>query len=306
MNKIHKMNNDFEEKRKKKILDNGKNNVQSVYSMGPFTVLPRRAFNDKRMCKHPTTLLILGTLCTCANNFTGVCFPTYQYIMNATNKSLKTISHSINHLIDWGYVKRLRKGSPLYKNVRHKSSIYRILYDPSASDNEVHSRALHNDPELQQIERDKTLQQMEKTMKKETKKTPTFSPEVKEDFNIGLNRIRLTELDSNKNTISNNKNIKKMSEIEMMNEFKAVHREVFNIDFIPDRRDWNHIKDLWELNIGSNILFATIKRNFHKKDKPPAFPLSWILKVMNDDPETPQSVVAEIAKLLKRKRRNYD
>jgi len=27
---------------------------------------------------------------------------------------------------------------------------------------------------------------------------------------------------------------------------------------------------------------------------------------MNDDPETPQSVVAEIAKLLKRKRRNYD
>ena len=46
MNSTYKMDNDFEEKRKKKILDNGKNNVRSVYSMGPFTVLPRRAFND--------------------------------------------------------------------------------------------------------------------------------------------------------------------------------------------------------------------------------------------------------------------
>ena len=39
---------DYEEKRKRKILSNGKLDV-SVYQGGPFTVVPRRALNDKRL-----------------------------------------------------------------------------------------------------------------------------------------------------------------------------------------------------------------------------------------------------------------
>lgn len=302
MNTLLEMDTDYESKRRKKILDNGKNNVQSVYSSGPFVVLPRRSMNDLRMCKSPTTLLILGVLCSCANNFTGVCFPTYQYISNATNKSFKTISHAVNNLIDWGYIKRLRKGSPLYTNVKHKSSVYRILYDPLMNDKEVHSRALNSDPELQQLEKDKTLNKI----KKQPKKTQTFSPEVNKDFNMRSTKTRLIELDSNTNTIYTNKDKQKMTEIEMMNEFKQIHKEVYKSDFIPDRRDWKHIEMLFNLPIPTNILLATIKRNLERRSEPPTFPLAWMLQVMSDDPETPQEIIKQVAKLLKRTKRNYD
>lgn len=296
------MAKDYEDKRKKKILDNGKNNVQSVFSTGPFTVLPRRAFNDKRIAQYPVTLIILGTLCTCANNFTGVCFPTYQYIVNATGKTLPTISIAINRLIDWGYIKRLRKGSPLYKNVKHKSSIYRILYDPSASDEEVRSRALSNDPELQMREEAQTIDKLEEN----TEKSQTFSSDTKRDFSLTLNKTRLIELDSDNILLYTNKEEQKMTEIEMMTEFKQIHREVFQSEFRPARKDWEQINLLLELGIPDHILLATIKRNLYRAKKPPTYPLAWILHIMSENPDTPQSIIKHIAKLLKRTKRNYD
>ena len=62
---------DYEEKRKRKILSNGKHDV-SVYQGGPFTVVPRRALNDKRICKHPQTYLVLSVLCSLADKGTKV------------------------------------------------------------------------------------------------------------------------------------------------------------------------------------------------------------------------------------------
>ena len=58
---------DYEEKRKRKILSNGKHDVVSVYQGGPFTVVPSRALNDKRICRHPQTYLVLSVLCSCAD-----------------------------------------------------------------------------------------------------------------------------------------------------------------------------------------------------------------------------------------------
>ena len=158
---------DYEEKRRRKILSNGKHDVVSIYQGGPFTVVPRRALNDKRICRHPQTYLVLSVLCSCADNYTGVCFPTYEYIARQTQSNKGNISKAINKLMDWGYIKRLRKGSPLYQNVKHKSSIYRILYDPLASDNEVKSNALNNDPNRQIIEQNETIKHLEKHMKKD-------------------------------------------------------------------------------------------------------------------------------------------
>ena len=77
---------DYEEKRKQKILSNGKYDV-SVYQGGPFTVVPRRALNDKRICRKPQTYLVLSVLCSLADNYTGVCFPTYDYIARQTQSN---------------------------------------------------------------------------------------------------------------------------------------------------------------------------------------------------------------------------
>ena len=62
---------DFEEKRRRKILSNGKHDVVSIYQGGPFTVVPRRALNDKRICRQPQTYLVLSVLCSLADNYTG-------------------------------------------------------------------------------------------------------------------------------------------------------------------------------------------------------------------------------------------
>ena len=78
---------DYEEKRRRKILSNGKHDVVSIYQGGPFTVVPRRALNDKRICRHPQTYLVLSVLCSCADNYTGVCFPTYEYIARQTQSN---------------------------------------------------------------------------------------------------------------------------------------------------------------------------------------------------------------------------
>jgi len=290
---------DYEDKRKRKILSNGKHDVVSIYQGGPFTVVPRRAFNDKRIAKSPVTLIILGTLCTCANNFTGVCFPTYEYIVNATGKTLPTISISINRLIEWGYIKRLRKGSPLYKNVKHKSSIYRILYDPLSSDAEVKSNALNNDPELQKQEEKHTLNKLNN----DAKKQQTFSSHTKKDFSLRLSKTRLIELD----TINNNKNNsireEEVNEMVLMRMFKEIHFEVYKSRFIPNQKDWSQMTKIMKYKIPSKVLMQTIKRILLRfeinKQKLPSYPLGLVLSSLDEKEGTTAELIKDLAKKLR-------
>ena len=292
---------DYEEKRRRKILSNGKHDVVSIYQGGPFTVVPRRALNDKRICRHPQTYLVLSVLCSCADNYTGVCFPTYEYIARQTQSNKGNISKAINKLMDWGYIKRLRKGSPLYQNVKHKSSIYRILYDPLASDNEVKSNALNNDPNRQVIEQNETIKHLEKHMKKDERSCS------KDNTNVVLKttKSRLIELDS----VNNNKynSMSNVNEIDLMKLFKDVHYEIYQSQFRPDRKDWEQMTKIMSYKIPSKILMETIRRVLirfqYKKQKLPTYPLALVLSMLDEKEGTSMDIVKDLAKKLKRMKR---
>jgi len=292
---------DYEEKRRRKILSNGKHDVVSIYQGGPFTVVPRRALNDKRICRHPQTYLVLSVLCSCADNYTGVCFPTYEYIARQTQSNKGNISKAINKLMDWGYIKRLRKGSPLYQNVKHKSSIYRILYDPLASDNEVKSNALNNDPNRQVIEQNETIKHLEKHMKKDERSCSKDNTNVV----IKTTKSRLIELDS----VNNNKysSMSNVNEIDLMKLFKDVHFEIYQSQFQPNRKDWEQMTKIMSYKIPSKILMETIRRVLirfqYKKQKLPTYPLALVLSMLDEKEGTPMDIVKDLAKKLKRMKR---
>ena len=292
---------DYEEKRRKKILSNGKHDVVSIYQGGPFTVVPRRALNDKRICRHPQTYLVLSVLCSCADNYTGVCFPTYEYIARQTQSNKGNISKAINKLMDWGYIKRLRKGSPLYQNVKHKSSIYRILYDPLASDNEVKSNALNNDPNRQIIEQNETIKHLEKHMKKDQTSCSKDNSKVV----IKTTKSRLIELDS----VNNNKynSMSNVNEIDLMKLFKDVHFEIYQSQFQPNRKDWEQMTKIMSYKIPSKILMETIRRVLirfqYKKQKLPTYPLALVLSMLDEKEGTSMDIVKDLAKKLKRMKR---
>ena len=294
---------DYEEKRKRKILSNGKHDVVSIYQGGPFTVVPRRALNDKRICKHPQTYLVLSVLCSLADNYTGVCFPTYEYIARQVQSNKGNISKAINKLMDWGYIKRLRKGSPLYQNVRHKSSIYRILYDPLASDNEVKSNALNNDPNRQIIEQNDTIKHLEKHMKKDSTSCSKDNSKVV----IKTTKPRLIELDSVNNNKYNSSREKEINEMELMRMFKEVHFGIYQSHFIPDQKDWSHITNIMNYKIPSKVLMETIKRilyRFKKKQKKlPTYPLALVLSMLDEKGDTPMDIVKDLAKKLRKMKR---
>ena len=294
---------DYEEKRKRKILSNGKHDVVSIYQGGPFTVVPSRALNDKRICKHPQTYLVLSVLCSLADNYTGVCFPTYEYIARQVQSNKGNISKAINKLMDWGYIKRLRKGSPLYQNVRHKSSIYRILYDPLASDNEVKSNALNNDPNRQIIEQNDTIKHLEKHMKKDSTSCSKDNSKVV----IKTTKPRLIELDSVNNNKYNSSREKEINEMELMRMFKEVHFGIYQSHFIPDQKDWSHITNIMNYKIPSKVLMETIKRilyRFKKKQKKlPTYPLALVLSMLDEKGDTPMDIVKDLAKKLRKMKR---
>ena len=300
MNNLLRMATDYEDKIRKKILSNGRNNIQSVYSGGPFTVVPRRALNDKRIAKSPIKYLVLSVLCSCANNYTGVCFPTYQYIANQVLRDKSSVSRAIKALIDWGYIKRLRKGSPLYKNVKHKSSVYRILYDPSMNDSEVQSRALNHDEELQQKEQEDTIRA---TMKKH-KKPQTSCAQLNKKVAVGSTKTRLSELDLNNNIRSTIKE-NKLNELEMMKEYQKLHLEIYKVQFIPDRRDWQQMLKLIKYQDQYDLTkkIRSILRGKKNPSKPPLFPISYILKALEPEPQSATDVIKNVAKALRPKRR---
>lgn len=295
---------DYEEKRRKKILSNGvKNNVQSVFSSGPFTVIPSRALNDKRFMKQPHKLMVLCLLCSTANNYTGVCYPSQQYIANRIERTQSTVSRAIVSLIEWGYITRLRKGSPLItKATRYgKSSIYRVMYDPSMNDKEVHSRALNQDEELQSIQEKNTIELMQKNSKKDTQIcTPCISENAPDAYSTRLSRTRL-----NNNTINTNKE-NRLNELEMMKEYKKIHFEIYKAQFIPDRRDWQQMIKLIEYqdkHVNLTTKIKSILRGKKNPSKPPLFPISYVNAALEPKAVTTKDIIKDVAKAMKPKRR---
>jgi len=290
-------------------MSNGKKyDVKSIFSGGPFVVVPRRALNDKRIVSSPLKYLVLSVLCSCADNYTGVCFPTYQFIGNQLQRDQSTIGKAIRKLMDWGYIKRLRKGSPLYKNVRHKSSVYRILYDPLTTDAEVKSKALESDPELQKKEENETLKHLEKHMKKDQ----TSGTHRQSKLATTASRSRLIELDSNNNTIDSIIE-EEITDMELMRRFKYLHLAIYQVQYIPDRKDWETMKKIMLFKVPTNILLQCMKRILEKKKKdniPVSYPLTLILAVLedkwNENKQKPMDFVKDLAKKFKRMRRNYD
>lgn len=303
MNNLLRMATDYEEKRRKKILSNGvKNNVQSVYSTGPFTVIPSRALNDKRFMRQPHKLMVLCIICSSANNYTGVCYPSQQYIANRIQRTQSTVSRAITSLLEWGYINRLRKGSPLItKPSRYgKSSIYRVMYDPSMSDREVYSRALNKDEELQSQQEKNTIKLMEKKNNKDNQICTTRISEYAPDaYKIRLNRTRLNN--NIRSTIKENK----INELEMMKEYQKLHLEIYKVQFIPDRRDWQQMLKLIEYQDQYDLTkkIRSILRGKKNPSKPPLFPISYILKALEPEPQSAKDVIKDLAKAMRPKRR---
>jgi DNA-binding MarR family transcriptional regulator/Tfp pilus assembly major pilin PilA len=290
---------DYEDKRKRKILSNGKHDVVSIYQGGPFTVVPRRALNDKRICRKPQTYLVLSVLCSLADNYTGVCFPTYDYIARQTQSNKGNISRVIAKLIDWGYIKRLRKGSPLYQNVTHKSSIYRILYDPIASDKEIKSIALNNDPKLQIAEENDTIKHLMKHVKKDQTSCLKDNSKVVER----TTKTRLIELDSINNNKNNSIREEEVNEMVLMRMFKVIHFEVYKSQFIPNQKDWSQMTKIMKYKIPSKVLMQTIKRillRFERnQQKLPSYPLGLVLSSLDEKEGTSAELIKDLAKKLR-------
>ena len=94
---------------------------------GKFTVVPYRAFHDKRLHKHPVLFQILGLMCSMASNKHHKLFVNQITLANITGKTQSTISRQIAQLVDFKYVMITRKGSP-FNQTKIKCAWYKIIY----------------------------------------------------------------------------------------------------------------------------------------------------------------------------------
>ena len=94
---------------------------------GKFTVVPYRAFHDKRMHKQPILFQILGLMCSMASNKHHRLFVNQTTLANITGKTQSTISRQIAKLVDLKYVMITRKGSP-FNQTKIKCAWYKIIY----------------------------------------------------------------------------------------------------------------------------------------------------------------------------------
>ena len=94
---------------------------------GKFTVVPYRAFYDKRVHKHPVLFQILGLMCSMASNKHHRLFVNQTTLANITGKTQSTISRQIAKLVDLKYVMITRKGSP-FNQTKMKCAWYKIIY----------------------------------------------------------------------------------------------------------------------------------------------------------------------------------
>ena len=94
---------------------------------GKFTVVPYRAFYDKRLHKHPVLFQILGLMCSMARNKNHRLFVNQNTLADITGKTQSTISRQIAKLVALKYVMITRKGSPL-NQTKMKCAWYKIIF----------------------------------------------------------------------------------------------------------------------------------------------------------------------------------
>ena len=94
---------------------------------GKYIVVPKRAIGDPNLNKNPVLFQILVTLCSFASNKRHRLFVSQSHLSKKLMKHQTTISRQIKMLVELGYLKVIRKGSPLIKS-NQKSSHYKILF----------------------------------------------------------------------------------------------------------------------------------------------------------------------------------
>jgi len=94
---------------------------------GKFTVVPYRAFRDKRLHKQPVLFQILGLMCSMASNKHHKLFVNQSTLGKITGKTQSTISRQITKLVDLKYLMIMRKGSP-FNQTKTKCTWYKIIF----------------------------------------------------------------------------------------------------------------------------------------------------------------------------------
>ena len=94
---------------------------------GKYIVVPKRAVGDPNLNKNPVLFQMLVTLCSFASNKRHRLFVSQAHLSKKLMKHQSTISRQIKMLVKMGYLKVLRKGSPLVK-FNQKSTHYMILF----------------------------------------------------------------------------------------------------------------------------------------------------------------------------------
>ena len=94
---------------------------------GKYIVIPKRAVGDPNLNKNPVLFQILVTLCSFASNKRHRLFVSQAHLSKKLMKHQSTISRQIKMLVKMGYLKVLRKGSPLIK-FNQKSTHYIVLF----------------------------------------------------------------------------------------------------------------------------------------------------------------------------------
>ena len=94
---------------------------------GKYIVIPKRAVGDPNLNKNPVLFQMLVTLCSFASNKRHRLFVSQTHLSKKLMKHQSTISRQIKMLVKIGYLKVLRKGSPLIK-FNQKSTHYMILF----------------------------------------------------------------------------------------------------------------------------------------------------------------------------------
>ena len=94
---------------------------------GKYIVVPKRAVGDPNLNKNPVLFQMLVTLCSFASNKRHRLFVSQAHLSKKLMKHQSTISRQIKMLVKLGYLKVLRKGSPLIK-FNQKSTHYKILF----------------------------------------------------------------------------------------------------------------------------------------------------------------------------------
>ena len=94
---------------------------------GKYIIVPKRAVGDPNLNKNPVLFQMLVTLCSFASNKRHRLFVSQAHLSKKLMKHQSTISRQIKMLVKMGYLRVLRKGSPLIK-FNQKSTHYIVLF----------------------------------------------------------------------------------------------------------------------------------------------------------------------------------